>query len=56
MGDIDIQNVANQLYGSSFIFKAADIYYLMFSWQVEFWLAKKVLSKFQGSRAVTENQ
>ena len=31
-------------------------YSLMFSWQVEFWLAKKVLLKFQGSRAVTENQ
>ena len=30
--------------------------YLMFSWQVEFWLAKKVLLKLQGSRAVTENQ
>ena len=23
----------------------------MFSWQVEFWLAKKVLLKLQGSRA-----
>jgi hypothetical protein len=31
-------------------------YSLMFSWQVEFWLAKKVLLKLQGSRAVTENQ
>jgi hypothetical protein len=31
-------------------------YSLMFSWQVEFLLAKKVLLKLQGSRAVTENQ
>ena len=31
-------------------------YSLMFSWQVEFWLAKRVLLKLQGSRAVTENQ
>jgi hypothetical protein len=26
----------------------------MFSWQVEFWLAEKVLLKLQGSRAVTD--
>jgi hypothetical protein len=31
-------------------------YSLMFSWQVEFWVAKQVLLTFQGSRAVTENQ
>ena len=31
-------------------------YSLMFSWQVEFWLAKKVLLKLHGSRAATENQ
>jgi hypothetical protein len=31
-------------------------YSLMFSWQVEFWLAKQILLTFQGSRAVTENQ
>ena len=31
-------------------------YSLMFSWQVEFLLAKKVLLKLQGSRAVTGNQ
>ena len=35
---------------------AVNIIYLMFSWQVEFWLANKVLAKLQGSRAVTENQ
>jgi hypothetical protein len=27
-----------------------------YSWQVEFWLAKKVLLKLQGSRAMAENQ